>query len=111
MVLEKIPGSLLDFKETKPVNLKGNQCFGRTDAEAEAPILLPPDGKSQFIGKDPDSGQDEGRRRSRQQAIRWLDSTIDSMDMNLCKIQEIVKDRGVWCATVQGVTKELDTTY
>ena len=102
MVLEKIPGSLLDFKETKPVNLKGNQCFGRTDAEAEAPVLLPSDGKSQFIGKNPDAGQDEGRRRSRQQEIRWLDSTIDSMDMNLCKLQEIVKDRGVWCATVRG---------
>ena len=52
MVLEKILVSPLDCKEIKPVNPKGNQCFGRTDAEAEAPILLPPDGKSQFIGKD-----------------------------------------------------------
>ena len=50
MVLEKFLVSPLDCKEIKPVNPKGNQCFGRTDAEA--PILLPPDGKSQFIGKD-----------------------------------------------------------
>ena len=93
------------------MNPKGNQCFGRTDAEAEAPILLPPDVKSQFIGKDPDAGQDEGRRRSRQQEIRGLDSTMDSMDMDLCKLQQIVKDRGVWGATVRGVAKESDTTH
>ena len=53
--------SSLDYKEIKPVNPKGNQHYifiGRTDAEAEAPILWPPDSKSQLIGKDPDAGKD-----------------------------------------------------
>ena len=61
VVLEKILESPLDCKEIKPVNPKGNQpwiCIGRTDAEAEAPILWPTDGKSQLIGKDPDAGKD-----------------------------------------------------
>ena len=60
MVLEKTLESPLDSKEIKPVNPKGNQPWiftGRTDAEAEVPVLLPPDVKSQFIGKDPDAGK------------------------------------------------------
>ena len=64
MVLEKILESLLNSKEIKLVNPKGNQpCIftGRTDAEAEAPILWPPDVKSQLIGKDPDAGKDSGK--------------------------------------------------
>ena len=51
----------LDYKEIKPVNPKGNQSWifiGRTDAEAEAPVLWPPDVKSSFTGKDPDAGKD-----------------------------------------------------
>ena len=61
MVLAKTLESLLDSKEIKPVNPKGNQSwifFGRTDAEAEVPILWPPDGKNWLIGKDPDAGKD-----------------------------------------------------
>ena len=61
MVLEKALYSLLDCKEIKPVNSKGNQPWifiGRTDAEAEAPILWPPNAKSRLIGKDPDAGKD-----------------------------------------------------
>ena len=61
MVLEKTPEGLLDTKEIKPVNLKGNQnriFIGKTDAEAEAPILWPPDAKSLLIRKDPDAGKD-----------------------------------------------------
>ena len=60
MVLEKILESPLDCKEIQPVNPKGNQpliFIGRTDAEAEAPILWPPDVKSQLTGKDPDAGK------------------------------------------------------
>ena len=56
----------LDSKEIKPVNPKGNKPWiftGKTDAEVEAPIPWPSDAKSQFIGKDPDAGKDQGRRR------------------------------------------------
>ena len=59
VVLEKTLESLLDFKEIKPVNSKGNQSWifiGGTDAEAEASILWPPEAKNWLIGKDPDAG-------------------------------------------------------
>ena len=49
--------------------------------------------------------QIEGKRRRRQQRMRWLDSITYSMDMNLGKLWEIVDDRGAWCATVHEVTK------
>jgi len=61
VVLEKTFESALNCKEIQPVNPKGNQSrifIGRTDAEAEAPILWPSDVKSQLIGKDPDAGKD-----------------------------------------------------
>ena len=61
MVLDKTLESPLDCKEIQPVNPKGNQrliFIGRTDAEAETPILWPPEAKSQLIGKDPDTGKD-----------------------------------------------------
>ena len=50
-------------------------------------------------------GKIEGKRRRGQQRIRWLDSITNSMDMNLSKLQEIVEDRGAWCAAVRGLTK------
>ena len=63
-VLEKIPENPSDCKEIKPVNPEGNQpwvLIGRTDAEAEAPILRPSDANSQFIEKDLDAGKDSGQ--------------------------------------------------
>ena len=64
MVLEKTLESPLDCKEIQPVHPKGNQSWlfiGRTDAEAEAPIVRPPDAKSRLIGEDPDAGKDWGQ--------------------------------------------------
>ena len=61
MVLEKTLESPLDCKEIQPVHSKGDESWvfiGRTDVEAETPILWPPDVKSPLIGKDPDAGKD-----------------------------------------------------
>ena len=74
VVLEKTLESPLDYKEIQPVHPKGNQSWifiGRTDAEAEAPILWPPDAKGQFIGKDLDVGKIEGRKRREWERLRW----------------------------------------
>ena len=95
-------------KEIKPVSPKGNQSWifiGRTDTEAEAPILWPLDAKNWLIEKTLILGKIEGKKRRRWQRMRWLDSITDSMDMSLNKLHEWVMGRETWHAPVHRVAK------
>ena len=97
----------LEHKEIKPVNPKGNQSWifiGRTDAEAEALILWPPDGKNWRIGKRPWGWEilkagGEGSNRG------WDGRMASLMDMSLSKLKETGKDKETWHAAIHGVAK------
>ena len=100
--------SPLDCKEIQPVHPKGDQFWvfiGRTDVEAEAPILWPPDAKSWVIWKDPDAGKDWGQEE------KWMTEGVLFgwhhwlNDMSLSKLQDLVMDSEAWLAAVHGITK------
>ena len=107
VMLEKTPESPLNSKEIQPVNPKGNQPWifiGRTDAEAETPILWPPDEKSWLTGKDLDDGKDWGQEKGTTED-EMVGGITNSVDMSLSKLWERVKDREDWCAAVHRITK------
>ena len=95
-MLGKTLESLLNCKEIQSVHPKGDQSWifiGRTDVEAEAPILWPPDAKGWLIGKAPDAGKDWEQEAKEVTEDEMVDGMTNSMDMSLSKLGERVKDR------------------
>ena len=107
-LLEKTLERPLDCKEIQPVNPKGNQSWifiGSTHAEAETPILWPPDAKSWLIGKDPEAGEDWRQEEKGTTEDEMVDGITDLMGISLSKLWELVMHREAPCSAANGVSK------
>ena len=112
VVLEKTLEVPLDCKEIKPVSPKGNLSWifiGRTDAEAEAPILWPPDGKNWLIEKDSEAGKDWGQEEKGTTEVEMVGWHHRLMDMSLSKLRQLDGQGSLVCCSSWG-HKESDTT-
>ena len=108
VVLEKTLESPLDYKEIQQVHPKGIQSWifiGRTDAEAEAPILWPPDAKSRLTGKDPDAGKDWGQEEKGTTEDEMVGRHHQLNGHGFWWTRELVMDREAWRAAIHGVAK------
>ena len=108
VMLEKTLESLLDCKEIQPVHPKGDKSWvfiGRTDAEAETPVLWPPDAKNWLISKDPDAGKDWRWEEKGWQRMRLLDDITDLMTWVWVSSGSWWWTRDAWGAADHGVTQ------
>ena len=113
MVLQKTLESPLDCKEIQPVHPKGDQSWvfiGRTDDEAETPVLWPPEVKTWLIGKDPDAGKDWGQEEkgTTEDEIVWWHHQLNGHELGA--LWELVMDMDAWCPGSSWDHKELDMT-
>ena len=119
VVLENTLESPLDCKEIQPVHPKGNHSWifiGRTDAEAETPILWPPDAKNQLIGKDPDAGKDwrqEEKGMTEDEMVGWHDRLNGhefEQGLRVIDGQELMACYSPWGLKESDTTEQLNWT-